>query len=70
MKKDMLGVVYLTCHKSVLTGCIYGPLIQVLATLAVLAEGSLTQASIQTPSQPFSGWTKKPASLSEDWGYP
>ena len=34
---------------------------QILATLAVLAEGSLTQSSIQTPSQPFSGWMTKPA---------
>jgi len=36
-------------------------LTQVLATLAVLAEGSLTQASIQTLSQPFSGWMSKRA---------
>ena len=48
-------------QKSVFTGCIYGPLTQLLATLIVLAEGSLTQASIQTPSQPFSGWMSKPA---------
>ena len=40
---------------SVLTGSIYGPLTQVLATLAVLAKGLPTQASVQTPSQPFSG---------------
>ena len=32
-------------------GSISGPLTQVLATLAVLAEESLTQASVQTPSQ-------------------
>jgi len=31
----------------VLTGSIYGALTHVLSTLAVLAEGSLTQASIQ-----------------------
>jgi len=42
-------------QKPVLTGSMYGPLTQVLATLAVLPEESLTQASIQTPSQPFSG---------------
>ena len=41
-----------------LTGSI--PVYQVLATLAVLAEGLLTQASIQTPSQPFSEWMTKP----------
>jgi len=35
-------------------------LYQVLATLAELAEGLLTQASIQTLSQPFSGWMTKP----------
>ena len=46
-------------QKSVLTGCIYGPLTQVLATLAVLAEESLAQASFQTLSQPFSGWMTK-----------
>ena len=45
-------------QKSALTDSIYGPLTQVLATLAVLAEGLLTQASIQTP---FSGWMTKPA---------
>ena len=39
-----------------LTDSIY----QVLATLAVLAEGLLTQASILTPSQPFSEWMTKP----------
>ena len=35
-------------QKTVLSGSIYGPLAQVLATPVVLAEGSLTQASIQT----------------------
>ena len=39
-------------QKSVLTG----PLTQLLATLAVLPEESPTQASIETPSQHFSGW--------------
>ena len=42
-------------------GSTYGPLTQVLPVLAVLAEGSLTQASVQTPSQPLSGWMTKPA---------
>ena len=37
-------------QKSVLTRH-YGALTQVLATLAVLAEESLTQASVQIPSQ-------------------
>ena len=32
-----------------------------IATLAVLAEESLVQASFQTLSQPFSGWMTKPA---------
>jgi len=32
---------------------------QVLATLAVSAEESLTQASVQTLSQPFPGWMTK-----------
>jgi len=32
-------------------------------TLAALAEGSLTQASVQTPCQIFSGWVTKPAIL-------
>ena len=50
-----------TEQKSVLRGSICGPLTQLLATLAVLAEGSPTQASIQTPSQHFSGWMTKPA---------
>jgi len=45
-----LRVVTTHQQKYALTGSIY----QVLATLAVLAEGLLTQASIQTPSQPFS----------------
>ena len=48
-------------QKSVPTSSIYGPLTRVLATLAVLAEEPLTQASIQTLSQPFSGWTTKSA---------
>ena len=59
-------------QKSVLTGSIYGPLTWVLATLAVLAEESLTQAPVQTPSQPFSfpdGWQSQ-LPLSEDQGYP
>jgi len=34
-------------------------LTQALATVAVLAEESLTQASFQTLSQPFSGWMTK-----------
>ena len=34
-------------QKSVLTGSIYGQLTQLLATLAVLAEESPTQASIE-----------------------
>jgi len=38
--------------KSVLTGSIYGPLTQVLATLAVLAEGSLTQAPFKHQVNP------------------
>jgi len=38
------------------TGSIY----QVLATLAVLAEGLLTQESFQTPSQAFYEWMTKP----------
>ena len=41
-----LRVVITQQQKSVLTGSIY----QVLATLAVLDEELLTQASIQTPS--------------------
>jgi len=40
---------------------IHGQLTQVLATLAILAEESLIQESIQTPSQPLSGWITKPA---------
>ena len=32
-----------------------------IATLAVLAEESLAQASFQTLSHPFSGWMTKPA---------
>ena len=58
-------------QKSVLTGSIYdGSLTQVLATLAVLVEESLTQASVQTPGQPFPGWmTKSQLSLLEDRGY-
>ena len=51
-----LRVVTTQQQKYALTGSIY----QVLATLAVLAEGLLTQASIQTPSQPFSEWMTKP----------
>ena len=39
----------------------YIQLTQALATLAVLAEESLAQASFQTLSQPFSGWITKPA---------
>jgi len=39
-------------QKSVLTGSIYGPLTWVLATLAVLAEESLTQASIKHQDNP------------------
>jgi len=48
-------------QKSVLTGSIYGSLTQILATLAVLAEALPTQAPIQTPNYPFSGWMTKPA---------
>jgi len=55
-----LRVVIKQQQKSVLTGGIYGPLTHVLATLAVLAEGLLTQVSIQTSSQHFSGWMTKP----------
>jgi len=51
-----LRVVTTQQQKYALTGSIY----QVLATLAVLAEGLLTQASIQTPSQPFCEWMTKP----------
>jgi len=51
-----LRVVTTQQQKSFLTGSIY----QVLATPAVLAEGLLTQASVQTLSQPFSGWMTKP----------
>jgi len=40
-----------SCRSLSLQGSIYGPLTQVLATLSVLAEESLTQASVQTPSQ-------------------
>ena len=40
---------------------VYGPLTQVLATLAALSEESLAQASAQTLSQPFSGWMTKSA---------
>ena len=39
---------HIVAHKSVQTGCIYGPLTQVLATLAVVAEGLLTQESEST----------------------
>ena len=46
------------CHRQPL---IYGQLTQALAILAVLGEESLTQASFQTLSQPFSGWMTKPA---------
>jgi len=46
------------CHRQPL---IYGQLTQALATLAVLADESLTQAPVQTLSQPFSGWMTKPA---------
>jgi len=42
-------------------GSIYIQLNQVLATLAVSAEESLTQASVQTLSQFFPGWMTKPA---------
>jgi len=40
-----------SCRSLSSQGSIYGPLTHVLATLAVLAEESLTQASVQTPSQ-------------------
>jgi len=41
----------LSCRSLSSQGSKYGPLTQVLATLAVLAEESLTQASVQTRSQ-------------------
>ena len=40
-----------SCRSLSSRGSIYGPLTQVLATLAVLAEELLTQASVQTLSQ-------------------
>jgi len=40
-----------SCRSLSSQGSIYGPLTQVLATLAVLAEESLIQASVQTLSQ-------------------
>jgi len=54
------------CHHTAAEICrwqplIYGQLTQALTTLEVLAEESLTQASFQTLSQPFSGWMTKPA---------
>jgi len=51
-----LRVVATQQQKYALTGSIY----KVLATMAVLAEELLTQASIQTPSQLFSEWMTKP----------
>ena len=45
------GLLSHSCRSLSSQGSIYGPLTQVLATLAVLAEESLTQASIQTLSQ-------------------
>ena len=51
-----LRVVTTQQQKYGFTGSIY----QVLATLAVLAEGLLTQESFQTPSQAFSEWMTKP----------
>ena len=51
-----LRVVTTQQQKYAFTGSIY----QVLATLPVLAQGFLTQASIQTPSQPFSERMTKP----------
>jgi len=52
------------CHHTAAEVChrqpqIYGQLTQ--ATLTVLAEESLAQASFQTLSQPFCGWMRKPA---------
>ena len=41
---------------------IYAQLTQVrISYMAVLAEESLIQESIRTPSQPLSGWITKPA---------
>ena len=46
-------------QKSILTGSICELLTQLLATLTVLAEESLTQGSVQTLSLHFSGWMTK-----------
>ena len=54
-------------QKSVLTGSIHGPLTQVLATLAVLAEESPTQASFQHQVNPSCGLQNQ-LSLSEATG--
>jgi len=48
-----------------------GPLTQVLATLAVLAEESLTQASVQTLSQTLLKMDDKASSpCMKTWGVP
>ena len=57
-----------SCKSLSSQGSIYGPLTQVLATLAVLAEESLTQASVQTLSQTLLWMDDKALSLSEDRG--
>jgi len=45
------GLLSHSCRSLSSQGSIYGPLTQVLATLAVLAEEPLTKASVQTLSQ-------------------
>jgi len=59
-----------SCRSLSLQDSIYGPLTQVLATLAVLAEASLTQASVQTPSQTLLWMDDKTSSpwLKTAWG--